>query len=124
MQQLIFGSWLSIEVVTCRQTQQALQVGVALAEAAHRVSYEQPTAPANTSAPGHLIHLLISQLQSLDLEVYGSRAGCMSSHDTCCTNLHAILRAPVGDGKESMVIVTPSNLTTGRCKDTLMLSCC
>jgi hypothetical protein len=30
-----------------------------------------------------------------------------------CTTLHAVLRSPLGDGKESLVIATPAALTQG-----------
>jgi hypothetical protein len=85
-------------------------MGVAVAEAAHQASYQQARTAGNESA---LVQLLTSQLEGLGLEVYESSAGCTSLHEFCCTNLHAILRSPLGDGKESLVIVTSMNLTTG-----------
>lgn len=53
------------------------------------------------------MHLYLISLCGIFLQVSRSHAGGN------CTNLHGIFRAPLADGKESMVVATPAALTLG-----------
>eukprot|EP00798_Chlamydomonas_sp_ICE-L_P003478 gene3479-13539_t len=52
-------------------------------------------------------------MEGMGLEVYVSHFD-MEGGLSQCTNVHAILRAPRGDGKESLVVVTPIDFSSGQ----------
>lgn len=65
-----------------------------------------------------LLPELVSWLQAVGLEVYASKQLGVGDRRQGpgqllrnCTNLHAILRSPRGDGKEAIVLVTPVELS-------------
>lgn len=64
----------------------------------------------------HFVGWLVSQLRLTGtLEVYVTNHSASQSNWRAaglqCTDVHAVLRSPRGDGKESIVLVTPAALS-------------
>lgn len=109
-----------------RSSAGAVDAGKAIAEHVHAAQH----APRSAGHHTQLLSLLKAHMESMSLEAYTSFGGLLPQQPTpagsghganaaanssrSCTNLHGILRSPLGDGKESIVLVTPMALTIGR----------
>ena len=83
--------------------------GLQLAAAAHALQHEA------THSPTSMAELVEAYMGGMGLEAYSSEVPPpqQTNASSPCINLHAILRSPLGDGKESILIVTPVALTHG-----------